>query len=237
DARPLRAVGADRRELAGARARHDVERAVHRAALSLRSESIMDTLCTSRSGALAAALLGLTGALSAQHAAPATLPVVRPPVLPDAIASFGAARSGDWLYVYGGHVGRAHEHTVENVVGAFRRLRLPGGEAWEELPPGPPLQSAALVAAPDGSLLRIGGMTAHNPKDAPEHLHSTASVQRFDPDVGRWEDVTPLPEPRSSHDACVLGSKLYVVGGWRLAGEDGGEWHRTAWVAELAALG
>jgi hypothetical protein len=32
------------------------------------------------------------------------------------------------------------------------------------------------------------------------------------------EDIAPLPAPRSSHDAVVLGNKLYVVGGWQLNG-------------------
>jgi hypothetical protein len=153
-------------------------------------------------------------------------------VLPEAIASFGAARVGPWLYVFGGHVGRQHEHSTANVVGSFRRVHLET-HAFEELPSGPPLQGTALVAAPDGSVYRIGGLTAHNAPGAAEDLHSTASVQRFDPRIGAWEDATPLPEPRSSHDAVVLDGKVWVAGGWQLDGGEEGKWHATAWVADL----
>ena len=31
--------------------------------------------------------------------------------------------------------------------------------------------------------------------------------------------LAPLPEARSSHDAVVIGDKLYVVGGWTLSGD------------------
>jgi hypothetical protein len=188
-----------------------------------------------RHALLAAA--ALCAAISAPG--PAQTPIVQPPLLPEAIASFGAARAGDWLYVYGGHTGEAHAHSARNVTGAFRRLPLRGGdgwggEGWQDLPSGPALQGTALVAH-RGALYRVGGMTAHNEPGAEEDLHSLASVQRFDPAAGTWEDVTPLPEPRSSHDACVLGDKLYVVGGWALSGAGEGEWHDTAWVADLNA--
>ena len=174
------------------------------------------------------------GALSKTLASgPHQLSIVRPAVLPQAISSFGAARAGAWLYVFGGHIGREHRHTTHNTVGSFRRLNLADGKSWEELRAGPSLQGTALVAAPDGSLYRIGGMAARNQPGEEEDLHSTDSVQRFDPQTGRWQEATPLPEPRSSHDAVVLGDQLYVAGGWQLAGDAGSTWHDTAWVADL----
>src|SRR5262249_44883027 len=117
------------------------------------------------------------------------LEIVRPPILPEAIASFGAARVGPWLYVFGGHIGRQRKHSVDNVVGSFRRVNLETN-AWEDLPSGPPLQGTALIAASDGNVYRIGGGTARNAAGAEEDLHSTASVQRFDPQIGAWEDAT-----------------------------------------------
>lgn len=162
------------------------------------------------------------------------LAMQRPPLLPQAVASFGATRSDSWLYVFGGHIGRAHKHTKDNVVGAFQRWHLVDGQSWEPLPDGPPLQGTALVAAPDGSLYRLGGLTAHNAPGENDDLHSTDSVQRFDPAVGRWEDATPLPEPRSSHDAVVIDGQLYIAGGWNLAGPDHSTFGDAAWVADLA---
>ena len=165
----------------------------------------------------------------------ATPDVVRPPFLPRAITSFGAAASGGHLYIYGGHVGREHVHTRDNVVGSFWRLDLADPRSFEQLPDGPALQGTALVAGPRGRLYRVGGLTAKNaPGDEPD-LHSTASVQVFDPAVGHWADFVPLPEPRSSHDAIVVGDRLYVAGGWTLAGEGDGTWRTTAYSLDLTA--
>lgn len=176
----------------------------------------------------------LAACLAAQAPTPLPVGVERSPTLPEAISSFGACRSGGWLYVFGGHVGRAHAHSRDNVVGSFHRLNLADGASWQALPGGPALQGTALVADREGVLYRIGGMTARNAAGAPPDLHSTASVARFDPRLGIWQETTPLPEPRSSHDAAVLGNHLYVVGGWHLHGDEDGSWHRTAWVANLA---
>jgi N-acetylneuraminic acid mutarotase len=65
--------------------------------------------------------------------------------------------------------------------------------------------------------------------------HSIASVARFDPKAGYWEQITDLPAGRSSHDAVVVGDTLVVVGGWRMAGEKGKpEWYDTALTLDLA---
>ncbi|MEM7200732.1 MAG: hypothetical protein AAF628_10725 [Planctomycetota bacterium] len=64
----------------------------------------------------------LLAAVTGASQSPAPI-VVRPPVLPQAVASLGTAAADGWLYVYGGHVGRAHQHSREHVVGS-RRLNL-----------------------------------------------------------------------------------------------------------------
>lgn len=160
--------------------------------------------------------------------------LVRQTRLPEAIASFGACAVGRHLYVYGGHTGRIHAHSRQNLTGALRRLDLDDPEGrWHELPAGPPLQGTALVPGPDGRLYRLGGMAARNDANTDEDLHSTAEVAVFDPAQNTWHAETPLPEPRSSHDAVVVGSRLFVVGGWHLHGAADGDWHTTAWVADL----
>lgn len=55
-------------------------------------------------------------------------------------------------------------------------------------------------------------------------MHSTDEFACFDPATGEWTALTPLPTPRSSHDAVVIGNTIFVVGGWQLAGESPGEW-------------
>jgi outer membrane protein assembly factor BamB len=156
------------------------------------------------------------------------------PPLPQPATSFGAAIAGDWLYVYGGNTGKAHEFNRECVKGDFFRLKIPAGTAWEKLPGGPALLSVSLVAY-DGKIIRLGGMNARNEKGAKNDLHSTNEVRRYDPATGEWSDLPPLPEARSSHDAVIVGEMLYVGGGWRLAGDDGEGVHAT-WSKQLLAL-
>jgi N-acetylneuraminic acid mutarotase len=157
------------------------------------------------------------------------------PPLPRAVSSFGAAVAGDHVYVYGGHAGKTHTYSTESTVGTFRRLSLADpGKGWEELPAGPHAQGLALVAH-GGKLIRVGGMQPRNEPGDPADNHSLASVARFDPAAGRWEDLPDLPAGRSSHDAAVVGDTLVVVGGWRMGGAGKApEWHDTALLLDLA---
>jgi hypothetical protein len=156
------------------------------------------------------------------------------PALPEPVSSFGAAVAEGWLYVYGGHTGREHAHSAANLSRHFRRLRLKGGQEWEELPMQTPLQGLALVEH-GGKIYRVGGLSARNATiDEAEDLHSTAEFAGFDPATGNWTQLAPLPQPRSSHNAVVIGERLYVVGGWHLAGESPGTWQPAALVYDFA---
>ncbi len=155
-----------------------------------------------------------------------------PPDLPEAVASFGAVSVGGALYVYGGHVGRVHAHSIENISPAFRRLALRDGAEWEELARGPRLQGAILVS--DGeSVYRVGGFAAENATaEETEVLHSSASFARYVADEDRWEPLPDLPAGRSSHDAVVHDRVLYVVGGWTMRGPD----EDSVWADSVLAL-
>jgi hypothetical protein len=156
------------------------------------------------------------------------------PPMPEAVTSFGAVSHDGWLYVFGGHKGERHEYSVEKVSGSFHRLRLNEGSAWEQLPVRTPGQGLALVAH-GGYIYRIGGMAARNKADAKRDLYSMALVERFDIRRGRWEEFAPLPAPRSSHDAVVVGNKIYVAGGWQLGGSaDEPVWPANALVLDLS---
>ncbi|HLU49691.1 MAG TPA: kelch repeat-containing protein, partial [Planctomycetota bacterium] len=148
-------------------------------------------------------------------------------VLPEGIASFGAAAADGWLYIYGGHVGRTHSHSIDNLSRSFRRVDLLTQTIWEDLPARVPAQSPALVAL-DGRVYRIGGLTAKNRIGEDEDLESLAVFERYDPISRRWEELPPLPEPRSSHDAAVLDGKIFVAGGWTLSSSEK-TWLETAW--------
>ncbi len=158
------------------------------------------------------------------------------PNLDKGTTSFGATVVGDNLYVYGGNYGGGHEYSEEEQSGDFIRLNLKDGKAWESLPGGPKLTGLAMVSH-NGKVYRVGGFQVKNaePKAV---LNSKNSFARFDPAKGAWEELTPLPEPRSSHDAVVLGDKLYVVGGWSMNEADGSNdkgWLTTAYSYDLNA--
>lgn len=151
--------------------------------------------------------------------------------MPEAVTSFGAVTAEGWLYVLGGHKGERHEYSAEKVSGSFHRLRLGEGRVWERLPAGAPAQGLPLVEH-HGFIYRIGGMAARNSADKKQDLFSMALVQQFDPKSALWEDFTSLPAPRSTHDAVILGDKLYVAGGWQLAGGT----NKPAWPSNALAL-
>lgn len=140
--------------------------------------------------------------------------------IPDpAVNSFGGAVLGKWLYIYGGHVGKTHSYDVGTTARHFRRLDLEDGKTWEELPMEQDLQGLALVT--DGqSLYRIGGMVAKNQAGEEHDLHSVADFGKFDPETKSWTALAPLPSPRSTHDAVVIGRTIYAVGGWHMKGAD-----------------
>jgi N-acetylneuraminic acid mutarotase len=155
------------------------------------------------------------------------------PDLPEPLASFGAAVNDGWLYVYGGHIGEEHKHSKENLSRHFRRLEFVAGAAWEELPMQTPLQGLPLVSFGD-KVYRVGGLSARNAPAEKEDLHSVTEAAAFDVKTKTWAKLPPLPEPRSSHDAVVIGNTLYVAGGWTLSGSSKGTWLDTAWSLDLS---
>lgn len=155
------------------------------------------------------------------------------PDLPFGVTSFGAAIAGQALYVCAGHLGPAHEYSAEGESDRFLRLDLRKPIRWENVGTVPRRAGLAMVSY-RGKLYRIGGFEARNKEGDKADLHSTAEFSRFDPATGRWENFTPLPSGRSSHDAVVVGSRLFVVGGWELRGTQPAIWHDTALEIDLS---
>jgi hypothetical protein len=157
------------------------------------------------------------------------------PPLPFEITSFGAVRHGDALYVYGGHTGSAHSYSNTAQSNKLLKLNLAEGQgaSWEELASGPRLQGLGMVAHRD-RLILVGGFTAMNEEGQDHDLHSQSTVLAYDLKSQTWKDLPALPEARSSHDAALVGDTLYVVGGWKIAGDDT-TWHTTAWSMDLSS--
>jgi N-acetylneuraminic acid mutarotase len=149
------------------------------------------------------------------------------------VTSFGAAVAGGYVYLYGGHLGSPHEYSADLQAKKLLRLNLAKPEKWETVGEGPRRTGLAMVAY-QGHIYRIGGWEAKNAGGSNWDLYSSRDFARFDVKSGQWIDLAPLPEGRSSHDAAVMGSKLYVIGGWELKGAGGGDWHETAYVCDLA---
>lgn len=130
-------------------------------------------------------------------------------------------------------MGRAHSYSIKGQSNVLRRLKLKGKRKWEVVSTGPRMQGLAMVAY-GGKLYRVGGFTAKNKAGEKRNLWSQTAASCFDPKTKKWLAMASLPEPRSSHDAALIGSKLYVAGGWSLQGKTKSQWHKTAWVLDLA---
>lgn len=154
--------------------------------------------------------------------------------LPQGLTSFGAARLGDAIYVYGGHTGSAHSYSTAEQSNQLLRLDLKKPEAaWKLVSEHRRLQGLALVAH-DRRLICVGGFEARNAEGSEHDLHSQRRISAYDTVKNRWSDLPALPAGRSSHDAAMLKDTLYVVGGWNMNSPEETQWHRTAWSLDLS---
>lgn len=157
------------------------------------------------------------------------------PPLPVEITSFGAAKLGNTLYVYGGHTGGAHSYSNKAQNNRLLALNLYHvDQGWKDVSTGERLQGLGMVAY-DKRLIMVGGFTAQNAEGEKQDLHSQSNVRVFDTSNSTWSELAPLPEPRSSHDVALIGDTVYVVGGWNMQGEGNTKWHDTAWAMNLKA--
>ncbi|HZZ43305.1 MAG TPA: kelch repeat-containing protein [Tepidisphaeraceae bacterium] len=157
-----------------------------------------------------------------------------PFALPQAVASFGAVSSNNYLYVYGGHTAHTHNYSIDAISGQFHRINLSDPAAkWETLPEGPKLQGMNL-AAYQNKIYRIGGMEPRNKPTEKTDDFSLATCSRYNPDTHQWEPLPDLPAPRSSHDITILDGNLYAIGGWTMSGDKGGNaWLKTTAILDL----
>nr|MCU0714253.1 hypothetical protein [Pirellula sp.] len=147
--------------------------------------------------------------------------------LPEPLTSFAATVMGDYLYVFSGHSGGTHGFGKQLLVDHFRRIRFDDPSAeWEELAKHDSAQSAALVH--DGKYIyRIAGLSFIDKEDGKADFKSTDYFTRYDLESNTWTEMAPLPVPRSSLDAAILGREIYVAGGWNLQGPSASTapWH------------
>ncbi|MEM9066061.1 MAG: kelch repeat-containing protein [Planctomycetota bacterium] len=193
--------------------------------------------------AIAATALLAAAASQAQHFAkpdpinPATVGRIGEPLftIPRPTTSFGSAVSGGWLYVLGGYTGRPHDYYGEAQSSDFYRINLLDHTHHEALPNLGGIQSCPLEAW-DGGIVRTGGMVALNTQGEDERLSSLNTVAWYDSVAREWNDLPALPKGRSSHDTAVVGTTLFVLGGWSMDAESGDRtWFSTVETLDLAS--
>ena len=146
---------------------------------------------------------------------------------PKGMTSFGATVIGDKVFVIGGKSGKAHAYAKSYQNRDVFALAIDGSNnQWQSLGENLGLQGLAIVSY-DNKIYRIGGLEARNKEDEDDDLHSVADFKEFDPATKTWTDLPSLPAGRSSIDACVVGSDVYVVGGWTMGDED------TVWATNM----
>lgn len=147
--------------------------------------------------------------------------------MPVALTSFGSATlagpEGDAIYVLGGYHGEPHRYSREGQSNKLYRLqRTATGPsstwAWSELATyAEGIQGLALVPF-ENDLVACGGSTLRNTIADPADQHASTACYRYVTASNTWAPFAPLPTPRSSFDAAVLGGRIYAVGGWNISG-------------------
>ncbi|CAE7226541.1 KLHL12 [Symbiodinium natans] len=81
---------------------------------------------------------------------------------------------------------------------------------WQALPPMRDARERFAAAVVQGSIYVCGGWYYTEAEPSARVLRS---VERFDPRLGRWEDLAPMPQRRHGLAAGALGCQLWVCGG------------------------
>ncbi len=122
--------------------------------------------------------------------------------LPNPRNHLGGALISDRVHVVGGRHGWNENTGNQTSHHAF------SADAWTELAPIPVGRceiADATLAAPDGSLLVIGGST--------EGVKPSEHVWRYDPQADEWAALTALPGPRKGAVAGFVNGALLVTTG------------------------
>ncbi|XP_076807802.1 kelch-like protein 25 [Clavelina lepadiformis] len=105
-----------------------------------------------------------------------------------------------YIYSLGGYGSNKYLSSVERF--------HPGNDVWDDVPSMKvPRNWLAAVALNDTHIYAIGGLAGE------EDATLQKSVERYDVTTNKWSDVGEMNVERSSHAACVLQGKIYVVGG------------------------
>jgi N-acetylneuraminic acid mutarotase len=91
---------------------------------------------------------------------------------------------------------------------------LPG--TWETLAPAPTKRTEVTAAVLNGRIYVLGGFAEPSLSNL-SSLTITDKVEVYDPATNEWTTRAPLPVGLHHAAACVVGNRLYVIGGYRQA--------------------
>jgi hypothetical protein len=115
---------------------------------------------------------------------------------------FGACTLAGELYVTGGF------STDTNVPMSSVEKYTPSSDSWNNVAPLPSTRHEHAAVAVGSAIYVLGG----NTRPVGSTLAS-ASVLKFDSTRDTWSVFDPMPEARTLHAACAIGSDIYVFGG------------------------
>ncbi|KAG8517534.1 Kelch-like protein 1, partial [Galemys pyrenaicus] len=118
-------------------------------------------------------------------------------------STVGVAALNGKLYSVGGRDGSSCLSSME--------YYDPHTNKWNMCAPMCKRRGGVGVATCDGFLYAVGG------HDAPASNHCSRLldyVERYDPKTDTWTMVAPLSMPRDAVGVCLLGDRLYAVGGY-----------------------
>lgn len=133
------------------------------------------------------------------------------PFIGAARSSFGTVMHKNKLYMIGGHQGAEHTYPPESFSDTMIVYDVATNK-WTELASRPHKAHGYQVIAHGNYIYAFGGFAysaEHKPK-----WKSLDVVDRYDIEKNEWTTVAKLPRPRSSNQSIVIGSKVYLVGGW-----------------------
>jgi N-acetylneuraminic acid mutarotase len=114
-----------------------------------------------------------------------------------AVTETASAAAGDYAYTAGGH-------------GHYDRLSRfdLAANSWQSMPPMPGARHHPIMTS-DGERIYVAG--GYSQRYGAEVAHD--NFWRFDPALGSWEDLSPLPQSRAAGDAVFMHGKIWIVGG------------------------
>jgi N-acetylneuraminic acid mutarotase len=127
------------------------------------------------------------------------------PPLPAPRGAGALARVGRTLHYFGGFLPDRHTNSPDHW-----RLDLDGDMIWRPASPVPLARGQVAALTLGGAVYAIGGQFGHD-----RGARDVAFVHRYDPSADRWEEVAPLPAPRSHAENGTLevDGRILVLGG------------------------